>query len=621
MSSVIGALRVNLGMETAEFTKGAKHAEDTLSKLHETLKEYAGKLAAAFAFEKIVEGIHGSIEAMDMLGKTAQKVGIPVEELSKLSLAAKLADTSMETLASSTVKLSKNLELIVGGKGGNAGAALKAIGVSATDAHGRLKPTEQIMAEIAEKFHGMEDGANKTAIALALLGKAGAEMIPFFNQGNQGLEEAARLQERFGLTTQASADQAQLFDDNITTLKAAFDGLFRKVAIEMLPALNDLTNSFVSFVAEGSNAEAIGKNITDVFGRMGQMFRQDAEDLKHFEGVWDFLANGGPEFQAMVAKSAAKTTTLTDAMKGLAAQTNAALDAQRRFDGVHSNATAKGDLHNVRKEAPNFTSLITNAEKATKTIDKLGAEATRVFESTRTPLEKYNEELKKLNILLNAGKINHDTYNRAVSKSFDDYVHASAGLQNFQAELKKTNPYLDQLKSSFEGFINNAVDGTFDLTNSIGDLLKSFEKMALNSVFQQLFNGESDHPLYGGGGGSGGILGSLFKGLLGFAEGGTIMPGGSGGIDSQVVAFRKSPNERVDITKPGQTISNGSGNNVNVSVNNYASPDLSITATQNNNNNTIEIAIEKKVNDTISSGKANQSMSSGFGLRPMRVRR
>jgi hypothetical protein len=56
----------------------------------------------------------------------------------------------------------------------------------------------------------------------------------------------------------------------------------------------------------------------------------------------------------------------------------------------------------------------------------------------------------------------------------------------------------------------------------------------------------------GGSGGFGGFFSGLLGGLLGFERGGTIMPGGAGGVDSQVVAFRKSPNERVDITKPGQ---------------------------------------------------------------------
>jgi hypothetical protein len=55
----------------------------------------------------------------------------------------------------------------------------------------------------------------------------------------------------------------------------------------------------------------------------------------------------------------------------------------------------------------------------------------------------------------------------------------------------------------------------------------------------------------------GGFLSSLAGGLMGFKDGGSFMVGGAGGIDSQLVAFNASPNERVSITKPGQDIGAG----------------------------------------------------------------
>lgn len=47
---------------------------------------------------------------------------------------------------------------------------------------------------------------------------------------------------------------------------------------------------------------------------------------------------------------------------------------------------------------------------------------------------------------------------------------------------------------------------------------------------------------------------ALTGGLMGFANGGQFDVGGAGGIDSQIVAFRATPNETVSITKPGQGI-------------------------------------------------------------------
>lgn len=69
----------------------------------------------------------------------------------------------------------------------------------------------------------------------------------------------------------------------------------------------------------------------------------------------------------------------------------------------------------------------------------------------------------------------------------------------------------------------------------------------------------------GGGGSPGGfnignigsIVSSLFSNLPKFATGGSILPGGSGGTDSQLVAFWKSPHERVDVGAPGFSQSGG----------------------------------------------------------------
>jgi hypothetical protein len=70
-------------------------------------------------------------------------------------------------------------------------------------------------------------------------------------------------------------------------------------------------------------------------------------------------------------------------------------------------------------------------------------------------------------------------------------------------------------------------------------------------------------------------------GLSGFSTGGSIAVGGAasganftvrgtGGTDSQLVAFRASPGERVDISTPGQQAKGGGGINLTSVVHNYA---------------------------------------------------
>jgi len=141
-------------------------------------------------------------------------------------------------------------------------------------------------------------------------------------------------------------------------------------------------------------------------------------------------------------------------------------------------------------------------------------------------------------------------------------------MASIEVATDRMRDALDFAKDSTKGFISDFRQG---LANG-ESVWKSFGNAAMNVLNKIIDKIEtqfvdalfSANSILGGAGGSagGGLLGGLFSGigkLFGFARGGTIMPGGAGGIDSQLVMFRKSPNERVDITKPGQTLEGGRG--------------------------------------------------------------
>lgn len=83
--------------------------------------------------------------------------------------------------------------------------------------------------------------------------------------------------------------------------------------------------------------------------------------------------------------------------------------------------------------------------------------------------------------------------------------------------------------------------------------------------FNQMFQGNISDAfaagdttgMFGAGGlfGSGGAfsqMGDWLGGLMGFGTGGEFLVGGQGGVDSQLVAFRASPDETVSIRRPGE---------------------------------------------------------------------
>ena len=65
---------------------------------------------------------------------------------------------------------------------GPAADAFGRLGVSVTDANGKVRETDQVMLDLADKFQQMPDGTEKAALASQIFGeRLGSELIPMLN--------------------------------------------------------------------------------------------------------------------------------------------------------------------------------------------------------------------------------------------------------------------------------------------------------------------------------------------------------------------------------------------------------------------------------------------------------
>lgn len=610
MSNVIGSLFIALGMDSANFQTGAKKAQGTLAALSSSIKGFAAGALGALSLTSVTAVVKSVVDHMDDLGKSAQKVGIPVEALSALEYAAKLADVSLEQLQTSLGKFNKGLGEMATGKLNSASTALRAIGVSATDSNGKLRPTAAIISDIADRFASYEDGAEKSAIAIALFGKSGQEMIPLLNGGAEGLRQATEEARRFGvIVDQEAARSAEEFNDNMERLKFATLGLVQTALAPLLRDAAELVVQFANLIGVGGELKDSTEEVTQSFFNLNRMFAADIADLQKMGAVYTFL-------KSALTNPTENPVPMWEQMKAEIAGINQELVRSQQLSRQVVNSSAKVSLPNARPAAPvipDFAGQAREAEKEAKAASKALADLKRdgkeVFDATRTSMEEYQIELVRLSGLLKAGVIDQNTYNRAVAQLKDEFKSTGDTVQTLQQQIGQT------IQGELSSWIDAAVDGTFKLQDSLKGLLSTLTKMALNNVFASLIGGAGSHPLYGGGMGSG--LSGMLGGLFGFAKGGTIMPGGRGGIDSQLVAFRKSPNERVDITKPGQTLHSSSA--PTVVINDYRTNAPKVETTRDGTR--IEVLIRDQVNDTLGKGYADGALGGRYGVRPQRVRR
>lgn len=565
-NAVIGSLRVNLGMDSAEFQNGAKRAQSTLGTLGASIKAFAAGAVAALSLGAVTAALKSSVDHMDELGKAAQKIGIPVEQLSGLEYAARLADVSLDDLQTSMGRFNKNLAEAASGKNTDFAAALKAIGVSAVDANGQLRPTMATFSDIAQSLSGYADGAEKAALSQIFFGKSGANLIPLLNAGRDGIKEATDEALKFGLvTSEQAAKAAEQFNDNLTRMKAAGEGVTNQIAAGMLPAMNNIVDALFNSVGA-----------SDVFVNAGKAIGRVLETM-----AAGFVALG----------AAVKVQMKLVAGFALAAQ--AALKGDFERAGAWMNAMFDSAYDDAKSAMERIRGLFENGGGLEVTVAKKPAPV--VFTGSTGAG--------------NSKKSNADDEIKKTTKSLYDM---DLGMQRVAKTAEQANnAFGDVVRNNMRSWIDEIMNGTFKLSDALKGLLADFTNLALNNVFAAL-GGGGGNALYGGGGGLGGFLGGLF----GFAKGGTIMPGGSGGIDSQLVAFRKSPNERVDITKPGQTLHSGS--ETKIVINNNAGVDI---RPSRGKDGSFRFDVNRAVSDALSSGGADGAMGARFGVPPSRVRR
>jgi len=232
----IGALAVRISADLGDLIDGFNRADKAVEKFSRQLDKRvtdplmkitaaaAAAGAAVFAFAK------SAADTVDELGKLSQKVGINVEALSGLKFAAQLSDVSLDQLGQGLKQLSK---FMVENK-------IEGVGV------------EEQLLRIADEFANAADSEQKTAAAMKLFGKAGADLIPLLNQGRAGIEELRKEAERLGVVfSTEAAKKAEEFNDNLTRLKNAAEGLQIQMAGPLVEALNKAAQAMLNAKNQG----------------------------------------------------------------------------------------------------------------------------------------------------------------------------------------------------------------------------------------------------------------------------------------------------------------------------------------------------------------------------------
>jgi len=239
---------------------GLKKAQGGIAGVVGSLQTLGVTIGAGIVARGIKNFVTGMVDAGDSLGKTATQLGLSSKELQAWQTAASFAGVETQSLNQGFRILGKNALLAQQGSK-QAGDAFKTLGVDFEDANGNLKTSSQLARESGIALGALEDKTKAVGLAQQVFGRAGAALLPLFAKGAQGLDEAlAKLEEFGGGLSDELIPLAEAAQDRFTEFEIATTSLKSKLAVALLPALNQLTlglSKAVSWISKsGITAES-----------------------------------------------------------------------------------------------------------------------------------------------------------------------------------------------------------------------------------------------------------------------------------------------------------------------------------------------------------------------------
>lgn len=523
----------------------------SLDKAGSALDKFSERLGKTFSISQIAQGvtlgnilssiigkigdaISSAFSRADEIKKLSESLGVPIERMSELAYAAQRTGVGTDALSGSLKTLATNLQSVAAGdKTGLATRSLEAMGVAALDSAGKVRPIKDVLDDLIKKFASYSDGASKTALATAIFGKSGADLLPLLDKGADGMAKFAEKAKELGLVVdEKAAKAAQDFTGNVHTLTETFEGLFSDAVQPLIQGLDDLWTKFKEgLAATGIKLIPVMKDLAGVITAVAEKLktllptsdevatafaRIEEAAISSANRIRNFGIEVGAVFQAVIARFKLDFTgadkIIADAHRQVLVNTrdtNEQIADLYRNLGKNAKDTAS-TIVKVNAPVPRSIKSITDAERElNRSIEAGKAYAEKLF----TPYQQLEKVLKNLDDAYHANKISAEQL--GVAQQAAAYAAASAYAGVFS---QLTSGFAQLFSKNKAVAIANALVNTFEaVTKALAAYPPPLSYVAaagaLAAGLAQVANIRRTTHTGGGGGGSSASAGSAAPAL------------------------------------------------------------------------------------------------------------
>lgn len=364
--------RFGVKFDSSELKEGDKATKG----MTDRLKELGGALASGLAVQGIRAFAAQSAEIGDELARTGRAMGIATDDLQAYRHAAQQAGVGADQLTDAFKTLQQTST--DASQGGGMREVFARIGVSATDAAGRVKPITELMPEIAANISRLESPSERAAFLMQVMGESAGRLGPLFEGGAEGMAAALAQLDALGggasedfiamseRLTDAYADQ----DTALLSLRSRIGVLLLPIIERLVTATTKLLTGFmdmtdgthvleIAMTALGAAAAAAGLKTVAAFGKVLLTFGGVAVGVALLililDDLWTHLEGGRSVFGQ----------TVESWLEGLAATTAAAENTETFLGNL---AYAWNEIVDAMTAVINLGTRVTNALGITNTL-------------------------------------------------------------------------------------------------------------------------------------------------------------------------------------------------------------------------------------------------------------
>lgn len=261
-SAVVGSLRVNLGLDSAQFQAGLQNAAGRLRVARTQFLAFSA--AAAAALTGVFAAARAGANDIDATVKEARRLGASVGAFEAVRMVADEAGVSIDTLTDDLQSMDRVLSTV--GRGGAGADALARLGLSAADLS--RMDVDQKIATISDRIRDLGLSTGQTTQLLRDLGIRNRDMILLMMAGGDAIRSARQDVQDYGLAlSQVQTDAIEVANDRIGRLGVIGRYVGQQLALQLIPPLGALSQALTDSLRPG------GMLRTVIDGLIGNMQR------------------------------------------------------------------------------------------------------------------------------------------------------------------------------------------------------------------------------------------------------------------------------------------------------------------------------------------------------------